>query len=197
VCGVWSGVFAIEKTVKEGTLRWGVMAYFEDEDVVQEALLEEYELRIDDGVLLEALIDSLGEKEYNEMRHTVQAVNRAYRVQSTDIVGDDRMLGARVSFVDTDGDAHRAIVMEPHVEELGTMEAYDPQRDEMVDPSTYPMGTVQLIHAEDGEFGDDDFFFDRPDDLAIKTSVTPAKGPDAKYTYFAGWDLADEERDGE
>ena len=173
------------------------MAFFEDDEVMTEARLDEYEFSIPDGVLLERLIHSFDDKGYDEMRRTIQAVNRAYRVQSTDIVGDDRMLGARVSFVDMDGDAHRAIVMEPHVEELGTTEAYDPRRDEMVDPSTYPMGTVQLIHAEDGEFGDDDFFFDRPDDLAIKTSVTPAKGPDARYAYFAGWDLADEQRDEE
>lgn len=105
----------------------------------------------------------------------------------------DEMYGARVTFVDDDGDAFAGFVMEPHVTELPAERAYDPNKDEYVDPGDYPMGTVQLVYFPGGVPGDD-VFFDRPDDLEVATSVTPATHPEDTYCYFPGWDHARELR---
>jgi len=150
--------------------------------------VDDTKVLVDDRVLLEAVIESFDSSGYSDLCDVLRVVNRVYRIKTTDLVGGDNMIGARVTFADSDGDAHRAIVLEPHVAEMGASKAYDPNRGEMVDPSTYPLGTVQLIYAP---FGEDGFFFDRPSDLEVATSVAPATSPDATYAYFAGWEYAD------
>lgn len=176
------------------------MPYFE-EGVIDPVDFKDYEYRADDGAILEALIKSFEDSSYDDLADVLRVVNRAFRIKTTDLVGNDNMIGARVTFVDTDGDAHRAIVIEPEVASMGANEAYDPNRDEMVDPSNYPLGTVQLIYGHGGDFGTDDYFFDRLTSdtdgrgLEVATSVTPARSPDDTYAYFAGWDYADERRD--
>lgn len=157
------------------------------DDVKSFDRVDDSKVLVDDAVMLEAVIESFDGR-YDDLADVLRVVNRVFRIKTTDLVGGDNMIGARVTFVDDDGDAHRAIVLEPHVADMPADEAYDPHRDEMVDPSNYPLGTVQLIYAP---FGDDDFFFDRPSDLEVATSVAPAKSPDATYAYFAGWDYAD------
>lgn len=149
---------------------------------------------------LEALIDHFDATDRPAFAESCRAIRRAFRIQTTDLVGADNMIGARVTFVDTDGEPHRAIVLEPEVSGLHTP-AYDPHRDEMVDPSEYPMGTVQLIRGDGWEFGTDDGFFDRVESdhpgrgLRAETSVTPATSPDDTYCYFAGWEYVDQYRE--
>lgn len=104
---------------------------------------------------------------------------------------DDRSrYGARVTFVDGEGEAHTAIVLEPEVAAMEADEAWDPHRGEEVDPrEAYPLGTVQLVYPEEGQFTGD-YFFDRVSGLEDATSVTPAAGPDDTYCYYPGWDYA-------
>lgn len=106
-------------------------------------------------------------------------------------LGDTSRYGARVTFVDDDdGDPHTAIVLEPSVTSMQVDEAWDPYREEYVNPQeAYPLGTVQLIYPEEGQFTQD-YFFDRLSGLACATSVTPASTPEQTHTYYAGWDYA-------
>lgn len=156
----------------------------------------------DDDVLA-ALIDRFDATGDDNFADALRHVRAARRIKTSELVGNDNMIGARVTFVDGDGDPHRAIVLEPEVSGIGT-EAYDPHRDEMVDPSEYPLGTVQLIRGDGWEFGDDyDGFFDRVQSehsgrgLKAETSVTPATSPDSTYCYFAGWEYFDKSYDGD
>lgn len=152
---------------------------------------------VEDGLVLQKLVESFRDVHDNEMLMTVQALNRAFQVRTSDLVGGDNMVGAKVTFVDTDGDLHRAIVVEPEVAGMSAAKAYDPHKDEMVDPSNYPMGTVNLVHAKEGSLGGDDSYFSRLDDLVMVTSVTPARKPDTTYCYYAGWDYHDSQMDEE
>lgn len=146
---------------------------------------------------LEALIEHFESTGRPAFAQSCRAIRRAFRITTTDLVGNDNMIGARVTFVDTDGDPHRAIVLEPEVSSIGG-KAYDPYKDEIVDPSEYPLGTVQLIRGDGWEFGTDTGFFDRVESqsqgrgLRAETSVTPATSPDDTYCYFAGWDYFDD-----
>lgn len=109
---------------------------------------------------------------------------------------DTSRYGARVTFVDDDGDAHTAIVLEPEVATMAADEAYDPYRDEMVDPrEEYPLGTVQLVYPTGDQTWPEDFVFSRTKDLEVATSVTPAKEPGQTYCYFSGWDYAHSQAD--
>jgi len=154
---------------------------------------------VDDDEALLSLIESL-EKTHPGLADAVRAVRRARRIKTSELVGGDNMIGARVTFVDNDGDPHRGVVIEPEVSSMPGGEAYDPNRDEFVDPSDYPMGTVQLVRGDGWEFGIDGFF-DRIKSekdgrgLRAETSVTPAREPDSAYCYFAGWDYFDEHAD--
>jgi len=116
------------------------------------------------------------------------SLNKDDQVVAMDIVDDNNMVGAKVTYVDDDGELHRGIVIEPHVSEMGADEAYDPHKDEMVDPSEYPMGTVNIIYGKDEEIGDDDSYFYKFDDMELVTSVYPARKPDVNFCYYAGWD---------
>lgn len=153
---------------------------------------------VDDDAALLGLIERFDQIDKNGLADALRAVRRARRIKTSDLVGNDNMIGARVTFVDDDGDPHRAIVLEPEVAGMPASKAYDPHKDEMVDPSDYPMGTVQLIHGDGWEFGTDTGFFDRVESdtsgtgLAAATSVTPARSPDDTYCYFAGWDYFDQ-----
>lgn len=108
----------------------------------------------------------------------------------------DEMYGARVTYVDDDGDAYAGFVMEPHVTEMPYEEAWDPHKEEYVDPADYPMGTVQIAYFPGGIPGED-MFFDRVDDLEAETSLPPATHPEDTWCYFPGWDYARELRGGE
>lgn len=176
-----------------------------DKDKVEDFKPDESKVLIDDDVLLEALIENFNKSWTDNMvTDVLRGIRRANSIRTTDLVGSDNMIGARVSYVDSDGDAHRAIVLEPEVAGFG-QECYDPQRDEMVDPSTYPIGTCQLIYAdsENGDFGVGDYLFDRLESdhpnrgLKVATSVTPAAKPNSTYCYYAGWDYVDSQRESE
>lgn len=156
-------------------------------DDVREFNVDESQVLVDDEVLINELIESF-EGRYDDLANVLRAVNRVFRIKTTDLVDNGNMIGARVTFVDRDGDPHRAVVLEPEVSDIPANEAFDPRKDEMVDPSEYPTGTVQLIYGDGGEFGGDDYFFDRASSLQVATSVMPAKSPDSTYCYFAGWD---------
>lgn len=135
--------------------------------------------------------DSTFEQMANAMASVLEA-RRRYENDST-------RYGSRVTFVDDDGEAHTAIVLEPEVASMPAGEAYDPYRDEMVDPrESYPLGTVQLIYPSGDEIWPDDFVFSRTDDIEPATSVEPASGPDGTHVYYPGWEYAHEEhgRDG-
>lgn len=166
-----------------------------DEDELNEAQHVETidgDYYVDDGLLLEKLTEAFRDHHNEEMFMTMQALNRAYQVRTSDLVGDGNMVGAKVTFVDGDGDLHRAIVVEPEVSGMSAGKAYDPYRDEMVDPSNYPLGTVNLVYAKEGMLGGEDSYFSSLDDLEMSTSVTPARKPDTTYCYYAGWDYHDE-----
>lgn len=153
-----------------------------------------------DDETLAALINRFEEIDMKPFADAIRHVRGAYRIKTSDLVGADNMIGARVSFVDGDGVPHRAIVIEPEVSGT-TGPCYDPYRDAMVDPSDYPLGTVQLIRGDGWEFGTDEGFFDRLQSdsdgrgLVAETSVVPAKSPESTYCYFAGWEYADNHRD--
>lgn len=156
---------------------------------------------LDEDVHLRELIQSFEKTHHGEaFVEILQAVRRAHRVKTTDLVDNKEMMGARVTFIDGDGEPHKALVMEPHISESlsGMDEAYDPRKGEMVDPSEYPLGTVQLVYGSGGEFGEDGYFFDRlvsdspGRGLEVATSVTPATHPRQQYAYYAGWDYYDE-----
>lgn len=164
------------------------MASLQKEDLQSFDRIDDSKVLVSNEVLLEELIDGFEDKNYDDFAETLRAVNRAYLIKTTDLVDNNNMVGARVTFVDKDGDAHRAIVIEPSVADMSVDEAWDPHRQEMVDPSTYPLGTVQLIYGSDGELGTDDYFFSRTDDLEVATSVIPAREPDSTYCYYVGWD---------
>jgi len=120
----------------------------------------------------------------------VQKIQQVIAARGYDPSGDE-MYGARVTYVDGEGDAYAGMVMEPHVTEMAAEQAYDPHKEEYVDPGDYPMGTVQLVYFPTGVPGDD-MFFDRPDDLEVATSIPPATHPDDSHCYYPGWDHARE-----
>lgn len=112
-------------------------------------------------------------------------------------INDTSRYGARVTFVDGEGEAHTAIVLEPEVSSMPGERAWDPYQEKMVNvQEEYPLGTVQLVYPADGQFSITDkddpdyFFFDRVSNLEAATSVTPARGPDDTYVYYPGWDYA-------
>lgn len=104
---------------------------------------------------------------------------------------DTSRYGARVTFVDEDGEPHTALVMEPAVTMDGGSEAWDPHQEKMVDPrEEYPLGTVQLIYTPEFDLSSEEGFFDRISNLEVATSVTPARGPDDTYCYYSDWEHA-------
>lgn len=135
--------------------------------------------------------------EGNNMEAEARIVNSIRQVLAarghTPETGDE-MYGARVTYVDADGEAYAGVVMEPNVTEMTYDEVYDPNKDEFVDPADYPMGTVQLLYYPDGIPGED-VFFDRLSDLEVATSVTPATHPGDEFAYFPGWEYARESRE--
>jgi len=174
------------------------MPSLDDEDLNEAFDDLDFDYTVDEDVLLQALIDAFGKTGKSNFADVLRVVKRAHRISTSDLVGSDNMVGARVTYVDGDGEPHRAIVLEPEVSGMNADEAYDPNRDEFVDPSDYPMGTCQLVHGDGWEFGTDDGFFDRLESdrdgrgLSIATSVTPARKPDTTYCYYAGWDYVDD-----
>lgn len=159
---------------------------------------------VPEDVVLQAVIDAFDKTGRESFADVLRVVKRAYRIETSDLVGGDNMIGARVTFVDRDGEPHRALVLEPNVGNIFDDEAYDPRKGEMVDPSDYPMGTVQLVRGDGWEFGEDfDGLFDRVESdspgrgLKAETSVPPARKPDAGYCYFAGWGYHDEKKAGD
>lgn len=124
------------------------------------------------------------------LANVIQSVCRARWQTRGPNLDEQTRYGSRVTFIDGDGEAHTALVMEPEVASMNADEAYDPYQDKMVDPkSEYPLGTVQLIYTPDYNLSEG-FNFDRKSDIEVATSVAPASGPDAKYAYYAGWDYA-------
>ena len=124
------------------------------------------------------------------LANSIQSVCRARWQSRSPQFSEESRYGSRVSFVDREGEAHTALVMEPEVAAMNADEAWDPYRAEYVDPQeAYPLGTVQLIYTPEYDLSDG-FNFDRVEDLEVATSVTPAKEPDQTYCYFAGWEYA-------
>lgn len=124
------------------------------------------------------------------LANAIQSVCRARWESRGHKLNDQTRYGSRVTFVDGDGEAHTALVMEPEVASMNVDEAWDPYHEEYVNPQeAYPLGTVQLIYTTDYNLSEG-FNFDRKSDLEVATSVTPAKGPDQTYCYYAGWDYA-------
>lgn len=161
----------------------------------------DFDYTVDEDVLLQAVIDAFDTVGRENFADVLRVVKRAYRITTSDLVGSDNMVGARVTYVDGDGDPHRAIVLEPEVSGMNADEAFDPNKGEMVDPSDYPMGTCQLVYGDGWELGTDEGFFDRLESdrdgrgLAIATSITPARSPDATYCYYAGWNYVDDAKE--
>lgn len=124
------------------------------------------------------------------LANAIQSVCRARDEARGHELGDATRYGARVTFVDGEGEAHTALVLEPEVTSMTADEAWDPYRGEYVNPAeAYPLGTVQLVYTPEFDLSDG-FNFDRIGDLEVATSVTPAKEPDQTYCYYAGWDYA-------
>lgn len=123
-----------------------------------------------------------------QLSNSIQSVCRArWQNRGSKFSGRSRY-GSRVTFVDGDGDAHTALVMEPEVSSMQSDEAWDPNKGEYVNPQEeYPLGTVQLIYTPDYNLSDG-FNFDRLSDVEVATSVTPAKSPDGTYCYYPGWE---------
>jgi hypothetical protein len=129
------------------------------------------------------------EEDDQTLARLANAIQSVCRAQASDL--DDRSrYGARVTFVDEDGEAHTAIVLEPEVASMQTDRAWDPYHGEYVNPAeAYPLGTVQLIYTPEFALSDG-FHFDRASDLAVATSVQPATSPDQTYCYYSGWSYA-------
>lgn len=125
-----------------------------------------------------------------QLANAIQSVCRARWNTRSPNFEDASRYGSRVTFIDSDGEAHTAIVMEPEVASMSTDEAWDPYKEKMVNPQEeYPLGTVQLVYTPEYNLSDG-FNFDRISDLEVATSVTPATKPDTTYCYYAGWDYA-------
>lgn len=167
----------------------------DDTDDYGRRLLPDAISTIDDvATVARAIGDYFGENDDNlaRMANAIASVAEARK----DYDSDHSRYGARITFVDTEGDPHTAIVLEPEVAVLDAPEAWDPHRGEMVDPrEAYPLGTVQCIYPSDGKQWTDGFFFDRLSGLETATSVQPATGPDDAYCYYPGWEYADADRD--
>jgi hypothetical protein len=124
------------------------------------------------------------------LANTIQSVCRARWDKRGHGTVDRTRYGSRVTFIDADGEAHTALVMEPDVASMSADEAWDPYHEEYVNPQTaYPLGTVQLVYTPDYNLSDG-FNFDRLSGLEAATSVTPATNPDQTYCYYSGWSYA-------
>lgn len=124
------------------------------------------------------------------LANSIQAVCRARAQHRGHQLTDTTRYGARVTYVDDDGEAHTAIVMEPEVAAMTSNEAWDPYQEEYVNPQEeYPLGTVQLVYTPNYDLSDG-FNFDRIDHLEVATSVMPAQEPDSTRCYYAGWEYA-------
>jgi hypothetical protein len=89
----------------------------------------------------------------------------------------------RRRLVEPELQARNAIVYDPMLSELPSdMKMWDPNRGEYTTPDDYPMGTVNLIVSEQGEFGEDYTY-----GVEVETSVTPANGEPTPHTYTPGW----------
>lgn len=124
------------------------------------------------------------------LSNAVQSASQARWQNRVSDFNDTARYGSRVTFVDSDGEAHTALVMEPEVASMSADEAWDPYQEKYVDPKTaYPLGTVQLVYTPEFDLSDG-FNFDRISDLEVATSVAPAKEPEQTYCYYAGWEYA-------
>lgn len=124
------------------------------------------------------------------LANAIQSVSRARYDSRGHKLNDQTRYGSRVTYIDPDGEAHTALVMEPEVAAMHTDEAWDPYHEEYVDPrEAYPLGTVQLVYTPDYNLSDG-VNFDRKGDLEVATSVPPAKEPGQTWCYYAGWDYA-------
>lgn len=136
-----------------------------------------------------ALGDHFEKREDRTLKRMANAIASVMEARD-DYEGDRGRYGSRVTFIDSDGDAHTAIVMEPEVGAISEPKAWDPYREEMVDPrEAYPLGTVQLIYTPGFDLSDG-FNFDRKSDLEVMTSVPPARTPEETHCYYPGWDFA-------
>lgn len=137
---------------------------------------------------LEGLKQFADENGYDHLSGTVNALARLFAVR-TDGFQDLAMYGAKVTVYtrgeDGEAIAHKALVFEPGVGEAPTGQYWDPNRGEYTTPDDYPMGTVNVIRAPDGE----DLLDDYISDIEIETSITPADDPNDPdpWTYTAGW----------
>lgn len=85
--------------------------------------------------------------------------------------------------IDPELQSRNAIVYDPMVAELpADIELWDPHRQEYTTSDDYPMGTVNVIVSEQGEFGTDYTYGVRE-----LTSVTPCKDSPKPLTYTPGW----------
>jgi hypothetical protein len=167
------------------------------EEAVEDVGWHDGHVDVDEDAVLGALIEDWDKRGTTKFSDALRHIRRAQAIRTTDLVGSQRMIGARVTYIDQDGEPHRGIVLEPEVDGIGG-QAYDPQKGELVDPSEYPLGTVQLVRGDGWEFGSEDGFFDRVQSdspgrgLKAETSVTPAASEDDTHVYFAGWGYYDE-----
>lgn len=166
---------------QEQTVEYNPETYVRDDDATEAAkMLQSY----------------LERKGWEKMGRMVGNIRSIIASSAQDADAGENMYGSRVTYVDEDENRHTAIVLEPNVTEMPYEKAYDPNKEEYVDPEDYPWGTVQLIYPSNGKFSvhdtDDDngFFFDRMGVLESATSVPPAYGPDDTMCYFPGWELA-------
>lgn len=138
------------------------------------------------SLALSERFQDMGDESLARLANAIQSVAQA---RDGDL-GDTSRYGARVTYVDGDGEAHTALVMEPEVAQMNATQAWDPHREEYVNPQeAYPYGTVQLVYTPG--FGlSDGFNFDRKDDLEVATSVSPATEPGQTLCYYSGWDYA-------
>jgi len=156
---------------QEQTIEYNPDAYVDHDDALAAARM---------------LYEFLDGNNFKRMAPVVHSISTILQARYGDWDAGDNMYGSRVTFVDGDGEAHTAVVMEPQVSEMTYDEAWDPNREEYVSPEEYPWGTVQLVYTPDYDLSDG-FNFDRKADLEVATSVTPATHPDATYAYFPGW----------
>lgn len=171
----------------------GVFSRMGEKDHTQEQTIEynpEAYVRHGDAVTAaKMLYQYLDGNSHDRMAPVVHSISTILQARHGDWDAGDSMYGSRVSFIDSDGEVHTAVVMEPQVSEMVHEEAWDPNRGEYVDPEEYPWGTVQLVYTPGYDLSDG-FNFDRKSDLEVATSVTPATHPDDTYAYMPGWDYA-------
>ena len=80
------------------------MPSLNDDDLNESPDKFDWDYTADEDVLLQAVIDAFDKGGRENFADVLRVVKRAYRIKTSDLVGSDNMIGARVTYVDGDGE---------------------------------------------------------------------------------------------